>query len=264
MRLRELFEATGRVVKGVNTTQDVDTDEIKTQAAKWGFDVDKDGQPPVLGKKSRSTLSTGDLRKMKIRELDESIVKELRIEKPDEEDTFGIPRKEMPQIKEEDYPEFFAYLKDHGVSITDDTVPARSLKPIQKEFSDKGVVKALMLRKNDKPVIASSDNYIVDGHHRWLGAVNTRRPVSIIRADIPISKLLGLVKKFPKTYYKDIYDIKPVGETASAGATSAGAVASVANPPRRKKKKSQYNADGTMKNALDANDNVMGSKTLKR
>lgn len=55
MRLRELFEATGRVVKGVNTTQDVDTDEIKTQAAKWGFDVDKDGKPPTLSRKVKGS-----------------------------------------------------------------------------------------------------------------------------------------------------------------------------------------------------------------
>lgn len=45
MRLREITEATGRVVKGVNTTQDVSTDEIKTQAAKFGNKVDKDGRP---------------------------------------------------------------------------------------------------------------------------------------------------------------------------------------------------------------------------
>ena len=53
MLLRELFEATGRVVKGVNTTQDVDTDEIKTQAAKWGFNVDKNGIPPELNSKTK-------------------------------------------------------------------------------------------------------------------------------------------------------------------------------------------------------------------
>jgi len=96
----------------------------------------------------------------------------------------------------------------------------------------------------------------------------------VIRADIPINKLLSLVKKFPKTYYKDIYDIKPVEksepeesamrETASAGATSAGAVASVANPTKRKKKSQVYNPDGTMKNALDADNNILGSKTVKR
>lgn len=40
-----------RVVKGVNTTVDVDTDEIKTQAAKFGNNVTKDGVPPTMSKK---------------------------------------------------------------------------------------------------------------------------------------------------------------------------------------------------------------------
>ena len=35
----------GKIVKGVNTTQDVGVDAIKKQAAKFGFDVDKDGKP---------------------------------------------------------------------------------------------------------------------------------------------------------------------------------------------------------------------------
>ena len=50
MKWRDINED-GRIVKGVNTTSDVDTDEIKTQAAKFGFDVDKDGRPPTLSKK---------------------------------------------------------------------------------------------------------------------------------------------------------------------------------------------------------------------
>lgn len=50
MRLRELFED-GRIVKGVNTTADVGTDEIKIQAAKFGNSVTKDGVPPTLSKR---------------------------------------------------------------------------------------------------------------------------------------------------------------------------------------------------------------------
>ena len=50
MRLREIFED-GRIVKGVNTTVDVGPNEIKTQAAKFGNTVDKDGRPPTLSKK---------------------------------------------------------------------------------------------------------------------------------------------------------------------------------------------------------------------
>ena len=55
MRLRELTEGVGRIVKGVNTTADVGTDEIKKQAAKFGNKVDKDGRPPTLSKKVKGS-----------------------------------------------------------------------------------------------------------------------------------------------------------------------------------------------------------------
>jgi 5'-nucleotidase len=45
MRLRELTENGGRIVKGVNTTVDVGPNEITKQAKKFGFSVDKDGKP---------------------------------------------------------------------------------------------------------------------------------------------------------------------------------------------------------------------------
>lgn len=41
------LEEQGRVVKNVNTTQDVDVDEIKVQAKKMGFDVNIDGIPEI-------------------------------------------------------------------------------------------------------------------------------------------------------------------------------------------------------------------------
>jgi hypothetical protein len=74
-----------------------------------------------------------------------------------------------------------------------------------------------------------------------------------------------------------IKDLDPVlAETATAGATSAGAIASVANPraAHSKPKKAgkhgaprapqALNLDGTAKNAQDINNNLMGSKTIRR
>jgi hypothetical protein len=57
MRYKELLREDGRIVKGVNTTVDVGPNEIKTQAAKFGNTVDKDGVPPTLSKpvKGKST-----------------------------------------------------------------------------------------------------------------------------------------------------------------------------------------------------------------
>jgi hypothetical protein len=67
-----------------------------------------------------------------------------------------------------------------------------------------------------------------------------------------------------------------MSETATAGATSSGNIASVANPPSAKyktKKRGKYgapeapqkkNPDGTAKNALDVDNNLMGGKPIKR
>ena len=48
MRISDISESVGRIVKGVNTTRDVDIDEISTQAIKFGNHVTNDGVPPVL------------------------------------------------------------------------------------------------------------------------------------------------------------------------------------------------------------------------
>jgi|TARA_R110000850_G_scaffold15328_13_gene48132 hypothetical protein len=51
-------------------------------------------------------------------------------------------------------------------------------------------------------------------------------------------------------------------ETASAGGSSAGSIAAVANPGATAKKRK--NKNGTVKNALDTNDNLMGGAAVKR
>lgn len=135
-------------------------------------------------------------------------VKELKIEKPDSVDTKGVKRSEMPQVATKDYPEFIEYLKDNGAEFTKQTMPAKQLRATQGEFSDAGVEKQLQKMqdgKPKKPVIASEDNYIIDGHHRWLVAWNTKDSVEVFKVNMNADELLKLVKAFPKTTYKDIY-----------------------------------------------------------
>ena len=137
-------------------------------------------------------------------------VNELKIEKPDPKDTFGLKRKDMPQIKDEDYQEFLNFMKDNGVTFKKDMISARQVKAMQSEFSDVGVIKQLEKNIkqgiNKKPVIISSDNYIIDGHHRWLVAMNTGTDLSVYRLNKPARELYALVNKFDKVYYKDIYN----------------------------------------------------------
>jgi len=51
MKVYELYEGVGRIVKGVNTTPDVGVNQTSIEAAKFGNTVDKDGRPPTLSSK---------------------------------------------------------------------------------------------------------------------------------------------------------------------------------------------------------------------
>ena len=136
-----------------------------------------------------------------------SLLELKKYKKPDAEDTLGVKRADMPQVKSSDYPALMKHLEDNGARFTTEKdVPAKDLKPVQSEFSDVGITKQRAKKGPRKPVIASSDNYIIDGHHRWLVALNYDETVDVIRVNMTVHELLKLVKEFPQTYYKDIYN----------------------------------------------------------
>lgn len=180
MRVRDILEGVGKITSQ-NATKDV----------------------PVGGEYMNVKKLFPKQSKPKLQEFDIKI--------PDEGNTMGVPRAKMPQIKKQDYQEFLQYLKDNGVDFVQKKMPASSLKATQGEFSKTGVEKQLDKNldaggENTKPLIASSDNYIIDGHHRWLAALNTRGSLNVIQANIPGRKLLDLTVKFPNVYFKDIYE----------------------------------------------------------
>jgi hypothetical protein len=117
----------------------------------------------------------------------------------------GIPRAKMPQIAADDYEELIDYLEKKGnAKIVSMRIDPKKLKPIQSEFSDKGVIKALEKRKIEKASIVSSDYYVIDGHHRFVAALNTRNdsiPILFV-SNIKKDKLLKLILAFDKTYFK--------------------------------------------------------------
>ena len=134
---------------------------------------------------------------------------ELKIEKSTDKN-LGIPRAEMPQVESKDYPELFKWFKKHGVELKKHDAEPASLKPVQNEFSDPGIVQSIEKGVGNtmpvKPIIASSDDYIIDGHHRWLAALNTGQMIPTLQANVDVHELLDVVLKFPKTYFKDIYE----------------------------------------------------------
>jgi len=115
--------------------------------------------------------------------------------------SLGIPRIEMPQISPDKEAEFEAELEDDNVTFTKETVDATCLKPTQREINIKKVDNMPTSVVKGIPVITSSDNYILDGHHRWYKAVLNDMAMPILKASIPIKQLLDYAYQFDGTSY---------------------------------------------------------------
>jgi hypothetical protein len=119
----------------------------------------------------------------------------------------GIPRNKMPQIKAPVMKDFLAYVKANGVGLRTTSVPAKNLKATQKEIIPAMVNEVLAdqyhKRSQNRPVLASGDNYILDGHHRWAAWLVEDPNVSmkLVQIMAPIREVLELARNFPGVQY---------------------------------------------------------------
>ncbi|MBR9770055.1 MAG: hypothetical protein GYB54_02870 [Gammaproteobacteria bacterium] len=113
--------------------------------------------------------------------------------------TRGIPRAEMPQIKAEYRGAFANFLTARGIRSDEVAVPARTLKPTQREFSEERVQAAKKRTGGDRAILVSSDGHVVDGHHQWLAQVDQGGEVRAIRLGAPIDQVLEAAHDFPSS-----------------------------------------------------------------
>lgn len=134
-------------------------------------------------------------------------------------DTSALPygRNAMPQINHADMSKFRLHLKKHGIGSTSEVVPATSLGATQAEFSvDK--IKDLMSPDSEHllktPILVSQDNYVLDGHHRWLANYNkdTESSQNVIRLHAGIHALVPLAKSFPGAQSRGINEDMELSE----------------------------------------------------
>jgi hypothetical protein len=119
-------------------------------------------------------------------------------------DNLGISRDKMPQIPDESRD---AWLKSLGdTKVTEETVSPNILHPVQSEMDVASVADKMegILEKGWKgSIIVSSDDYVMDGHHRWAGAslASFEQPdlkIDIVRVDMPHDELLKQMLDFNK------------------------------------------------------------------
>lgn len=115
---------------------------------------------------------------------------------PNEDKGLNKRRHAMPQIK--DFDAFMADLAENDHAVVTLTVDPNELIPTQGNFSDEKVDK--MVKDggwNSKPIISSDDDFVLDGHHRWLAAVAAGKVIKTRVVDMKIEELLDFVKDKP-------------------------------------------------------------------
>ena len=103
-------------------------------------------------------------------------------------------------------------LKARGVAVTKKSVPAGRLKATQREIqADKtyGMADAYLRDKfdpADEEILISSDNHILDGHHRWAALViaHPDRSMRVTQVDIPMREFLHESFNMPGVFRADL------------------------------------------------------------
>ena len=114
-----------------------------------------------------------------------------------ESGTKAIPRATMPQVKAEHRGALVNFLNARGITHEQVDVPAQDLKPTQAEFSPKKVQQARDFTGGNRAILVSSDGHILDGHHQWIAALESGKPVKAIRLNAPIDQLVTMTRRFP-------------------------------------------------------------------
>ena len=112
-------------------------------------------------------------------------------------------RHAMPQLSKFD--DFMADLKENGIDSEVKSLDPKKLTPTQGNFSEEKVNKLISEKVwNAKPIVTSSDDFVIDGHHRWLSAAKIGKQIQSRVINLSAEKLLDFLKDKPYIVTKTI------------------------------------------------------------
>ncbi len=113
----------------------------------------------------------------------------------------------LPQIR--DFNEFLTHIRLIGSNYDIGMINPEAVKATQLDGFDQEKIDSL-IKSGDKipPIIISSDDYILDGHHRWMAAKLSGKEVQAYRIYLPILELIRVAMDlYGITYSDDITEI---------------------------------------------------------
>ena len=121
-------------------------------------------------------------------------------------ENLSISRAHMPQIAPDQRDNFLKSLEREGISHQFTRIAPIHLKATQGEFNLDKVRSIIDKKPPLNPVIVSRDNFILDGHHRWLADYNIDKhePTPMLKIDLPILDLLAQARRFDGVDFKSV------------------------------------------------------------
>ena len=104
-----------------------------------------------------------------------------------------LSRSLMPQVG--DSVSFIDYLNDNDIESQKESINPNNLKSSQMEF-DFDKIEGMRSQKSDNRIVVSNDDYVLDGHHRWLADKMEERDCDAYRVDLPILELMRVAKEY--------------------------------------------------------------------
>jgi hypothetical protein len=128
-----------------------------------------------------------------------------------------LTRADMPQIPFEHRDTFLAEMKSKGVTVRDRSMDAKMLHPTQSDLNPKLVNDLADKMRNGTfegghRVIISSDNHVLDGHHRWAAAAATGQKIEVTQIGLPINDLLHAATDFNTTHSIATRELSHMGD----------------------------------------------------
>jgi hypothetical protein len=109
-----------------------------------------------------------------------------------------LERKFMPQIAHNELPEAISLLRGNGVAVKIETRSPSDLVHSQRAVNKdkvRNIIKDIKNKKPMPPIIISEDNFVIDGHHRWIAYKLLNLPIKCIRIGLPQKEAIIKFKK---------------------------------------------------------------------
>lgn len=128
-----------------------------------------------------------------------------------------MPRADMPQIAKKDVPGFLDWMRNKtGKSHSEQQIFATRLKPTQSQIDD---AKVSALGPTPDKILVSADNYVLDGHHRWVANARNGSMQNAYVLPFDVHQSFKLMKEYPGSFTASL------NEEEGGGAAVVGAEA---------------------------------------